>query len=175
MSPILAETKISELAIPYRNMVLEEAFSIAVWQSGHANLPGHVRTVADLAGYCQQELGKVLERLNSIIRLSQCTELQPQALENMLQSSKELILLDVRDDNAFQKDNISGSISISSIFLPEQFPKWQSQQLAVVVIAQDSPRAYSACLYLKENGLTSAYYLAGGFQGWKEYQAQQSR
>jgi len=172
MSPFQAETKLTEIAFPFREMILEQAFSQLFWQSGQINLPPQLETVNDLANFIHWDVEKVCQRLTEIQVHSENTLLSCQQLANLMNNAVSFVILDVREDQLFAAGHINDSISIGLISLPENFATWQEQQKVVITLGSDDEQAFSACLYLKEMGLEKVFYLMGGYSAWAEFYVQ---
>jgi rhodanese-related sulfurtransferase len=147
-------------------MILEEAFCLPLWQSGHRPWPAELVTIHDLAKAAALPEETVLSRLESIFRLQQDAAIAPQALHQRQRANEPITIVDCRPETAIKGGMIPGSDSVRHGFLPDRFQKWQQNDIFVVTVGKDDARSLSAYLYFKDLGLAQGAYLAGGFEQW---------
>ncbi|MGH7659359.1 MAG: MBL fold metallo-hydrolase [Vulcanimicrobiaceae bacterium] len=102
--------------------------------------------------------------------LSDLRELQALTTEELLAAlERGAVVLDTRDDEAFSRGHIPGSINIS---LDGQFASWAGTILGleseVVLIAGDAEQAIESRMRLARVGIERiGGYLGGGFEAWQ--------
>jgi len=81
--------------------------------------------------------------------------------------SREAILLDVREANEFEFENVPGSLLLPLSFLDaETFPPITDRKL--IVMCAMGKRSAAAQKQLAASGIENLYNLAGGIDAWKK-------
>lgn len=160
MYPIRASSRLDQLELPYLPMIIEEAFSVLYWQSGHMSVPSELTTVADLAMKIGKSASEVCTRLQDIRRHCQNCELDAKGLTELLEREPKTFLLSI----SCQENGLSRTVyhhdipHITALNIPELFELWQERDQTVVIIAEAADRGLSGCLYLKDKGHQKVYY-----------------
>ncbi len=81
--------------------------------------------------------------------------------------AREAIMLDVRESNEFEFENVPGSLLLPLSFLdPETFPPITERK--VIVLCAIGKRSAVAQKQLDLAGFSNLYNLAGGMDAWKK-------
>ncbi|MCP5368999.1 MAG: rhodanese-like domain-containing protein [Hyphomicrobiales bacterium] len=81
--------------------------------------------------------------------------------------AREAVLLDVREANEFEYENVPGSVLLPLSFLdPDVFPPITDRK--VIVLCAIGKRAAAAQKQLADSGLPNIYNLTGGLDAWKK-------
>ncbi len=81
--------------------------------------------------------------------------------------AREAIMLDVRESNEFEFENVPGSLLLPLSFLdPETFPPITERK--VIVLCAIGKRSAAAQKQLDLAGFSNLYNLAGGIDAWKK-------
>jgi rhodanese-related sulfurtransferase len=81
--------------------------------------------------------------------------------------AREAVLLDVREANEFEFENVPGSVLLPLSFLDaETFPPITDRKL--IVMCAVGKRSAAAQKQLAESGIPNLYNLAGGIDAWKK-------
>lgn len=81
--------------------------------------------------------------------------------------AREAVLLDVREANEFEFENVPGSLLLPLSFLDsETFPPITDRKL--IVMCAMGKRSLAAQKQLAESGIPNLYNLAGGIDAWKK-------
>ena len=88
-------------------------------------------------------------------------------LKELMESNADFQLIDVREPNEYEEDNIGGLlIPLSTI--PQNTNKIEKEK-QVVVHCRSGKRSASAIQYLEQSlGFTNLYNLDGGILAWRE-------
>ncbi len=162
------DTVIAEFGIPHLEMVLDEIFNLPpIWVAMTQDRPV---TVGQLARQVGLDPGYVFRRLEGIVAMMKDIEWTAEKLKSALESTKDQsserpILLDVRQRWEYDVCHIPGSILLAECNFAELLPKLKAAA-TVVTICHHGVRSFSAAMYLRENGVTSAVSLAGGVEQW---------
>jgi rhodanese-related sulfurtransferase len=86
---------------------------------------------------------------------------------NQWLAAGEAMLVDVRETNEFEYENVPGAFLLPLSFLdPELFPAIQEKQ--IVVMCAIGKRSAAAQKQLAQFGGTNVYNLTGGLDAWKK-------
>lgn len=124
------------------------------------------RTVAELAAFARRPLAETVQKLERIRTMAEDIEITPHELHELLSAKTEgLILLDVREAWEFEICKLEGSLRLCELRLGELMPRLLDAP-RVVTICHHGVRSFSAAMYLRENGVSTAQSLAGGVEEW---------
>jgi rhodanese-related sulfurtransferase len=93
------------------------------------------------------------------------TQYTVKQLQQSLQQSEDLLLLDVREDSEYAFAHIKGSVHIPLQQLPQRLGELQPTQ-KLVVICHHGVRSQHACQFLEYSGFNNLYNLQGGIDAW---------
>lgn len=93
------------------------------------------------------------------------THLTALQLQEKIQTTDDLLLLDVREQNEFDYAHIDGSRLIPLSLLPLRLDELNRDQ-EIVVICHHGVRSMQGCMFLDRNGFSKLYNLAGGIDAW---------
>lgn len=80
---------------------------------------------------------------------------------------RSAILLDVRETNEFEYENVPGSVLLPLSFLdPETFPPVTEKK--VILLCAIGKRSLAAQMQLSHAGFASLFNLTGGLDAWKK-------
>ena len=86
-------------------------------------------------------------------------------------SGEELILIDVREDNEWDKEHLPNAIHIGKGVIERDIEKTVPDQSAMLVLyCGGGSRSALAALNLQKMGYTNVHSMIGGFRGWKATQ-----
>lgn len=94
-------------------------------------------------------------------------EVTPEALARRLRAGEELLLLDVREPEEFERARIEGARLVPLGQLEARLGELEPwRKRPVVVTCHHGPRAVRACRLLREHGFEDVRNLAGGIEAW---------
>jgi len=97
------------------------------------------------------------------------TEVTPQQVKGEIDGGKELILLDVRDQEEFEAGHLPGAENVSRGLLEFKIGKVVPNQDAdIVLYCRTGARSAFATATLQEMGYTKVRNMDGAFKGWVE-------
>lgn len=159
-----AQTPLASLPIPHLDVVLDEMFYVP--RPGFfSDAPAPPRTIGALAERTKLPLPGVITYLETIMRLSDGIEISAAELAALL--PQKPVLLDVREPWEFDICHLSGSILLDPATFPALLERLKGQD-KVVTICHHGVRSFSAAMYLREHGVTSARSLVGGVDLWAQ-------
>ena len=85
-------------------------------------------------------------------------------------NGEDIVVVDVRDPQEFQKSHIENAINLPLSSLQDKLTsleKYKKQTL--LVNCQTGARSVSACKMLTKAGFENVYNLLGGIQSWEDY------
>ena len=85
-----------------------------------------------------------------------------------LLSSGETIIIDVRDQEAYDGDHINGAIRLAVNSLDE-FCKTTDSEHNILVYCYHGISSQSVAQYLIDQGMKNVYSLTGGYEVWKDH------
>ena len=85
---------------------------------------------------------------------------------NELISTGETVVIDVRDQEAYEAGHIHGAIRMSVGDLDE-FCQMTSKERAILVYCYHGISSQSVAQYLVDQGMQNVYSLTGGFEVWQ--------
>jgi rhodanese-related sulfurtransferase len=101
-------------------------------------------------------------------RVQGIPRIYPQDLTQMI-NREEAIVIDVRDNNAFAKGHIIGSINIPHTMMDKQMDKLQKYQgKPIVIVCHNGQTAPQEGVKLRKQGLEKIFFLSGGLVAWQE-------
>lgn len=85
-------------------------------------------------------------------------------------NGENIVVLDVRDPQEFQKSHIENAINVPLGSLQEKLTSLEKyKKQALLVNCQTGARSVSACKMLTKAGFENVYNLLGGIQSWEDY------
>ena len=93
-------------------------------------------------------------------------EIRAEELKQRLDSGERLFLLDVRNEDEFEKSNIGGHL-IPLAELPKRVGELDSS-LKIVALCKMGPRGAKAVQILHLAGFTKVWNLSGGIHAWSD-------
>ena len=100
-------------------------------------------------------------------------EIQASELEQRLTSDENLFLLDVRNEDEYEKENIGGHL-IPLAELPRRISELDPHR-RIVVLCKMGARSLKAAQLLQREGFQHVWNLTGGLYGLNQYMTQQVR
>lgn len=94
-------------------------------------------------------------------------QLSPTELKQWLDEGREIILLDVREDEEVALCSLPGHTHIPMNMLPLRQNEL-SDELPIVVYCHHGMRSLYSAMYLAEAGFESLYNLQGGIDAWSQ-------
>jgi rhodanese-related sulfurtransferase len=96
------------------------------------------------------------------------SRLQPSELTHLI-NREDAAVIDVRDNQAFAKGHIIGSINIPHIKMDASIEKIKKyQDRPIVLVCGNGQTASQEGIKLKNKGFEKIYCLSGGLTAWKE-------
>lgn len=96
-------------------------------------------------------------------------EISAEDLLRKVQRAEQLILLDVREPDEYQRGHLPGAISIPRGVIEGQAPQMlRDPGVEIVVYCASGMRSTLAADTLQQMGYENLRSLAGGFRGWSE-------
>ncbi|OGT48188.1 MAG: thiosulfate sulfurtransferase [Gammaproteobacteria bacterium RIFCSPHIGHO2_12_FULL_41_15] len=83
-------------------------------------------------------------------------------------NSAELVIIDVRDRESFERGHIVGAINLSMPAM-QAFCLETNRSTPVLVYCYHGVSSQSVAQFLVEQGFSQVYSLQGGFEVWKEH------
>jgi rhodanese-related sulfurtransferase len=101
-------------------------------------------------------------------RIQGIARLTPHDLTRLI-NREEAVAIDVRDNAAFAKGHIIGSINIPHTKMDGSIDKLKKyQQKPVVIVSSNGQTGPQEGVKLQHNGFNKVYFLAGGIAAWQE-------
>src|SRR6185437_14032395 len=95
------------------------------------------------------------------------TEITAEQLKKRIDAGENLFVLDVRNPNEFQICRIPGTVLVPLPELPSRFAEVPRDR-EVIVHCKSGMRSAKAIEFLKSQGYTKVWNLAGGILAWAE-------
>jgi rhodanese-related sulfurtransferase len=127
-----------------------------------------------MAGSSIRELKRILDRgFHSSHRRPTVKTLRAQDLKQLRTEQKDLLLLNVLDEKAFEKEHIPGSEHVTdsaSDFVPqvEALAGSKSRPIVVYCADRECPASPDAAKKLTAAGFTNVSHFAGGMAEWRK-------
>jgi MFS family permease len=96
--------------------------------------------------------------------------ISPDELQERLERSEPLAILDVRTPEEFRTGHVDGARNVPIDRLPEEIGNLRGAGLVVTVCGSGGRRSEKAAKALRDRGLASVRSLCGGTRGWQERQ-----
>ena len=150
--------KISDLNLPFLDVVLEDIFFIPADPSLRtAPLP---ESIYDLAQACARPGEQVWQKLQMVQKLSKGVVVDAANCRTLIEEerrkSETLLLIDVRFLGPFQNDPVPQAIHLPTMTTDE----WQAafpKERTAVVFSEDGRKAFSAAMWLREQGRLKSF------------------
>ena len=143
-----------ELTVPFTVLLVKDRVN------NHAPLQGIHKTQID----CTIPPADFLKNLDNSMAMKSSDWL----LEGMNDKNRDIIILDLRSEEAFKKGHIEGSVQVNIQELPEQaFWLISDTKKEVVVTCNGSIQSAMAVMYLKTAGYKRVFNLSGGISSWE--------
>lgn len=138
-----------------------------------ARLPEARRRLGFVLSLCVvAALNAAFLRAMFFMEQSDCRTISPLVFQEMIESDKDLVILDVRAKAMFEKGHIPNSISIGD--LPKGLEDMREyKDRAVVVVCGVGLVSKLDCIKLNRRGFKSVYNLDGGLINWSKFQEAQ--
>ena len=94
-------------------------------------------------------------------------DLAAQEVKEKLDRGEKIVLLDVREPWEFNFNRIDGGIHIPLADLPQRFNELDPET-EIVSYCHMGVRSLKAALFLKQQGFTKVWNLAGGIDAWSQ-------
>jgi rhodanese-related sulfurtransferase len=91
-------------------------------------------------------------------------ELTPREVRERLAGPKEILFVDVRERWEYETSRIEGSVLISMREIPGNLGRLQGRE--IVLFCHHGIRSFDAAAWLREQGVESAWSMAGGIDRW---------
>jgi uncharacterized membrane protein YedE/YeeE/rhodanese-related sulfurtransferase len=96
---------------------------------------------------------------------SNCREMSPVLLKELIEGGEEVVILDIRPEKFFKKDHIEGAISKAA--LPNGLKSMSPyKDKMVVVVCGEGLISELFCIKMNKNGFKKIYNLKGGMRTW---------
>ncbi len=95
------------------------------------------------------------------------TQITATELQEKVQDSDDLFLLDVREPFEFEYGNISGSVLIPMNQIQQKLAELPADR-EIVVICHHGVRSQMVAEFLEHSGFTQIYNLSGGIDAWSQ-------
>ena len=92
-------------------------------------------------------------------------EITPQELKQMMDDKKEVVLLDVREEDEFRIANIDGCTLIPMSQFMSRMSELNPDD-EIVTYCHHGPRSIDVANHLSQNGFTNVKSLSGGIDRW---------
>lgn len=80
----------------------------------------------------------------------------------------DVIIVDVRNQDSYEKEHISNAMNLSMVELQQYCGKWDKNK-PILVYCYRGISSRSVAQYLVEKGFKEVYSLIGGFETWRAY------
>lgn len=105
---------------------------------------------------------------------SDCQTISPLVLQEMIESDEDLVILDVRGKEMFNRNHLENSISLSD--LPDGLEGMNEyRDKAVVVVCGVGLVSKLDCIKLNKGGFKRVYNLEGGLKNWRNFKKSQKQ
>ncbi len=99
--------------------------------------------------------------------LTRVKEILPEAVQRKLHHEQELVLLDVREGEEFQRGHLPDAMLIPRGVLEGQAPQLlQNPDAEIIVYCGSGMRSALACDVMQQMGYTNVHSMTGGFRAW---------
>jgi rhodanese-related sulfurtransferase len=102
------------------------------------------------------------------------TAISAASLQTITAQGKQPILVDIRPEQAFKANHISGALNIPLNQLPARYYEIPYEQ-PIVIIDEDGRRSFLAASYLIRRGFGSVQRLRGGMAAWDRESAKEKK
>lgn len=143
---------LDNLAIPFLELVLDEAFSVLPRRFRRPTDSEYPTTIQDVANEACLPAGVVISKLKEIKGLS--------SNASIARTSENDTILDMRQIQKTQATStLPGQwVTLKPGDLTAQFQSWQKVH-RLVIIADNQEAAFSSVIFLRQKGLLNSYYL----------------
>lgn len=101
--------------------------------------------------------------------MPEISEITPEKVKELLESGESFHLVDVREDNEFEKGHVKGSIHIGRGILERDIEKLiENKADQVVLYCGGGFRSALAAYNAQKMGYSNVYSMAGGIRKWRE-------
>ena len=94
--------------------------------------------------------------------------IKPKVLSRWVAEKKDILILDIRSRDLFDKDHIPGSVNRPLDELEETY-RVLPMDKGIIVVDEQGHRSFLAACYLYERGLVDIRRLFGGMQDWRSF------
>jgi rhodanese-related sulfurtransferase len=102
--------------------------------------------------------------------LKSVEEILPEAVQRRLHHGDELVLLDVREGEEFQRGHLPDALLIPRGVLEGQAPQLlRDTDTEIIVYCGSGMRSALACDVMQQMGYTNVHSMAGGFRAWVQF------
>jgi len=102
--------------------------------------------------------------------LTRVGEILPEAVQRKLHHNEEIVLLDVREGEEYQRGHLPDALLIPRGVLEGQVPQLLRDPNAdIIVYCGSGMRSALACDVMQQMGYTNVHSLAGGFRAWVQF------
>ena len=95
-------------------------------------------------------------------------QMDAKKLKEKLNSSDEVILVDVREQNEWDEAHIPGAILMPLSNFDEEFEKLENKDAEILLQCRSGKRSMNAAKILEEEGYTNLTNISGGILEWIE-------
>jgi len=102
--------------------------------------------------------------------LTRVKEILPEAVQRKLHHDEEVVLLDVREGEEFQRGHLPDALLIPRGVLEGQAPQLlRDTDAEIVVYCGSGLRSALVCDVMQQMGYTNVHSMAGGFRAWVQF------
>ena len=95
-------------------------------------------------------------------------QMDAKELNEKLNGSDEVVLVDVREQNEWDAGHIPGAIFIPLSSFEEEHTKLENKDAEILLQCRSGKRSMNAARILEENGYTNLTNVSGGILEWQE-------
>lgn len=157
-----SQMKEVEKKFPYTRSTLHSKFHI-----GGCSKCGYEPhdTIEDVAKKYAKDPAEVLNSLNEGLVDMQSSEISISHFTDLLQTSKKVLIVDVREEWEYNIAHIPNSILLTEMNFENILNKAKESD-EVIVVCHHGMRSMNATLYLREHGIHNAKSLTGGIDAY---------
>lgn len=149
----IGDIRLADLGLPFLEVILEEVFFIP--RGDHLLEKPRPHTIYDLAAISARPLDQVWQRLQEIKKISGGIYI-PDADAAIPILRAKPVLFDVRFTEDFLNDPVPGAMHLPTMTMAD----WRSvasESSTCVTLSTDGSKAFSAAMWLREQGIVKAY------------------
>lgn len=122
----------------------------------------------------QMEEPKAFKDLGFRVPRVPMMSVKPGALPAWLAANPNVLILDLRDEEAFKRQNLPGAVNLPLEALPARYAELPMDRRCLLV-DEDGTATLLAGSYLKRKGFRDVVRLFGGMEAWRQYEAKKRK